>query len=321
MIIQDLPFSQGIGCFYSSFYIVAKYFNRNISSEYQFLKYNGMKLISNHKTIRSLKDLIISHSLFRKDIINYLNDNNIYNKLICFFSFEEFKNYAIECINRQKPVILTLNSKQLTHDAAFTNHINRLHTIIIYGYNQNGFLFFDSFVPTFPSTTYSGEIAFDSFKRNIFYRELYSVFDYSVEDFLLKIPSISEEELYSAYKSNIKIYLDNLEDLQSFAAFVKELNSAFTQKDIENNLKEVSFNITYRGIIPSRIIIRNLCERYNMTDCSQELEALINAWYRLSLLLIKYSYSPTVENLLKAGDKMNQLVQNEKSCMEKIYIR
>ena len=323
MIVNALPTDQGIIrsyssiiCSYSSFINVAKYYNNNICEELVFFKRNGLKVETNIDTISSLKNIIIS-TKFNEIVIGFLNDYNIENKPIIFDNYLETKEYIYEQINHLNPIIIRVNSNLLNYGPTNLQNSNRNHTLVISGFNRETeeIYFYDYFIPTYPSKIFYGSMNIDDFGKMVVKNDKYNIFYFDY----LKVQEIfgvyEKSEFMSDLKDNIDTYMNNFETMELIADTINNLLSKFSKEDILKNSRELVHHIMYRSIIPSRILLRNVCQKYEWSTFYNEFDTIALEWYTISLLLIKYSFIPLKENYNKISQKIFTLLEKEKSII------
>lgn len=317
MIIDKNPFEKGIACFYSSFVNTAKYFNNSFREETAFLRCNGMKFETNIDKISSLSEVVLTNRL-NEIVPEFLNMFTIKNEYIVFSEYYELYNYVIENLDNEKPIIVKVNSKTLKHSPVYYENKSRNHTLILFGYDldNQSFSFFDSFIPTFPAESTIGKINFCDLEKacidnKVFYFDCDSLKKY---DFSLKV-----NDYFSFLSNNIDSYFTTLEKLMLVANYLNDLYDFFPEDDIKIHLSEISYNITFNGIIPSRAIIKNICHQDFLKDFYIEWQNIIAEWYSLSLLLVKYSFAINQIKLKKASEKMISIIETEKIIFGKIY--
>lgn len=317
MIIDRIAFQQGIACFYSSFVNVAKYINNTFCEETAFLKCKGMKFETNIDKISSLSEVSLSNRL-NEMVSEILDAFSINSRYIVFDKYIDLYNFIIENLDNKKPVIIKVDSKMLKHSPVYYENKSRNHTLIIFGYDlQNqSFSFFDSFIPTFPAESTKGVISFSELEKTCIYNRAF----YFDHDLFKNIDfSFKSGEFRLCIEDNINSYFTSLNRLMLVADYLNNLLAIFSEEDIKTHLSEISYNITFNGIIPSRYIMRDICEKSDLKDFYFEWQCIINEWYSLSLVLVKYSFAVNPAKLKKASDKMISIIETEKVLMRKIY--
>ena len=323
MIVNTLPIEQGIIhsyssiiCSYSSFINVAQYYNNNICEEFAFLKKNGLKIETNIDNISSLKDIIIS-TRFNDIVIGFLDDYNIENKSIVFDNYMETKEYIYEQTKYLNPIIIRVNSNLLNYGPTNLQNSNRNHTLVISGFNKETkeIYFYDYFIPTYPSKIFYGSVNIDDFGRMAIKNDKFNIFYFDY----LKIKEIfgtyKKSEFISDLKNNIDTYINNFEIMELIADTINNLLLKFSEEDIFKNSRELVHHIMYRSIIPSRILVRNVCKKYDWPALYNEFDTIALEWYKISLLLIKYSFIPSKENYNKISKRIFTLLEKEKSII------
>ena len=320
MIVNELPIEQGnihsfssIICSYSSFVNVANYHNKNICEEFAFFKKNGLKIETNIDSITSLKNVTIS-TKFNDIVIAFLNDYGIDNKSVVFSDFTYFKEYICEQLRFSNPIIIRVNSNLLSYGPINLQNSNRNHTLVISDYNKETqeIFFYDFFIPTYPSKVFFGSMDINDFGEMTIKNGQYNIF---------KFDSIKLKNVFKAYKkcefivdlkNNINTYMENFNRMEVISDTICNLQSRFVKDDILKNSKELVHHIMYRSIVPSRILFRNVCKKYEWNDYYDEFEAIVLEWYKISLLLIKSSFVYTKENYHSVSTRMSSLLLKEK---------
>ncbi|MDR2043348.1 MAG: hypothetical protein LBQ15_03095 [Clostridium sp.] len=317
-MIIEIPVSQGVACFYSAFINAAKCFNSAIDEEYVFLKSEGMRMTTNINDISSLQDISISHRL-NEIVSSFLDSYGIENHYIDFNDYMNLQTFIYEEIGKGNPVILKVSSRSLKHDTTYHTNKDRSHTLVINGIDseQKNLSFIDYFIPTFPAKSYAGEMSFNDLKNAAFTQDSpYRVFIFDYMGIKQNDWTYTADALRDDLEKNIEIFIACKSNMHLVIDVLKNILEKFTTKDINENLKELAFNIAYSGIIPCRAILKNLCEKHNWKDCYNELDGIIKEWYSVSLLLVKYSFLPSEVKFIKIAERIEILANREENIMK-----
>lgn len=331
MTVNSLPINQGIIhsyssiiCSYSSFINVANYYNENMCEELVYLKRKGLKIDTNMSVISSLKDIVISNK-FEEIIYEFLDENNIANKDFLFDNSCEFLDYVHKQINNLNPVIIAINSSLINYSSINLQNSNRDHTLVICGFDKKTqkIYFYDYFIPSYPSKIFYGSMNVEDLKTIVNKNGKFEAWYFDYQKIKEIIGPYEKNEFMLDLKNNIDTYLDNLATIELIVDSIKNLPFLFSKEDIINNSQELTFQIMHRSIVPSRILFRNICKKYNWSIFYNDFDTLALEWYTIAFLLIKCSFTPSEEKYFKLSKRITAILEKEKNVMNSMrnYIK
>lgn len=328
--IKDYHVETGVHCEISSVVNAIKNVNRKINESIIFFMEDGFSTKYSAANSSSIKDVLLSNHL-DECLKSFLYRYNIgyekvtYNKEVkCLRS--EIENRVILGF----PFIISVDTRYLLHNSIYKKDISRRHVISIFGFNNDGYIISDCYVPTSPISIYKGTMDTDA---------LHKAWEATGKTFfeidLVKAKKVNFNFETSAIQNAVKQNLVNFivsqknhqapSDLKRFAGDLLKLTDVFSSDEIKHNIWELSFKIQFDSIIPSRrllkqIIVYLIDSKETSIDplCIDELERLLEMWKRITYMIIRAGFSAKKDYFKKISDSVFELIDYEVKLYEKI---
>lgn len=189
---------------------------------------------------------------------------------------------------QKKPIILSINSKLLTHNNIYFG-TDRIHHIIVVEKTNGQLLISDSFVPTIPSTVYQGLVDCEKIYREIDNGNAKGILIYSDNNLLVDITKLCKDALSYYIISNTKC--ENGSVIQSLNKYSQLALTHQAQYFANGFLKEMIYDLRFSGAIARFDYLIELFNRYlpNLSSVCASLEELKSKWELVVNKLVKCS--------------------------------
>lgn len=206
-------------------------------------------------------------------------------------------------VDNENKIMIAVRTDNFDYDDIFKQSQSWSHCVNIIGYDDNGFIISDGYVPSMVPKTYQGGLSYEktieAWKKDDYYYMIFNFEDFNAADFHNK--SILRKKLKQQLTAFIEA--DKKDSRNGFGAFkflLDSIQASYTLKEFINISQKINNDLKVYGFFSIRASLLLLLDEIDDTsEFYERYNDIFKKYHKFCILLLKLGFSRSEKDFNK----------------------